>query len=144
MSSNCWVIEERITFLFCFVKEAQQCEAGRKGQGGRNGREKDRGPSPPRSSRSMGQRHTETRVYVKLGYSFLWLAQGIRSHHSSYYLAVVYIMKAIFLGVFSLTVTFAFQSFFIHSAFFLTEGITFGYICFCRRTTASVWLFKNP
>lgn len=73
---------------------------------------------------------------------FLWLAQGIQSHHLSYYLAVMYVMRTIFLGAFSLTVTFVFQSSFVHSAFLLTEGITFGCICFCWRTTASVWLFS--
>lgn len=35
----------------------------------------------PRSLRRTGQRHSETQVYVKLGYSF---AQGIQSHHFSH------------------------------------------------------------
>lgn len=49
----------------------------------------------------------------------LWLARGIQSHRLSYYLAIMYIMRAIFLGLFSLTVAFVFQFLFIHIAAFL-------------------------
>lgn len=41
----------------------------------------------PRSLRSIGQGHSKTQVYAKLGWSF---AQGIQSHRLSYCFTVVH------------------------------------------------------